>query len=339
MKAEALYLLLKSDLKLVEKEIKRVLEESALESSKHLIEYVLEAKGKMIRPILVLLSAYAEHGTANKAAYHQTLIKVAAAIEIIHMASLLHDDVIDEAKERRGKASLNACYGDAIAVTMGVLLYSASLALIAETKHTAVLTELSKSVREMCEGELLQYKIRTTFVYNEKDYYDVIYAKTGTLFRAACFAGALSASASNESLTAFDSFSKHAGLAFQLSDDYLDLFGDKNDLNKELGQDYLQGQLTLPMIYALESLNEKDQALIITQIENKDISGLQYLKEVIERTNVQDKIFSTIESHLQKAQEALSAFPNTNYVKGLRFITEFIGNRVSPKKSNKLLTF
>jgi geranylgeranyl pyrophosphate synthase len=326
---DGLYKLLKNDLTDVEGEIKRVLRENALASSLEFINYVLESQGKLLRPILVLLSAYSHDSAKNKALYYNNLIKVAAAIEIIHMASLLHDDVIDEAKERRGKPSLNAKYDNGAAVTMGVLLYSAGLQLLAETKNNDVLSTLSKSVREMCEGELLQYNIRTNLAYTEQDYYQVIYAKTGTLFKAACLSGALISETSSTQIKALENFSIATGNAFQLSDDYLDIFGDKKSLDKELGQDYLQGQLTLPMIYALESLTANQKEQLIEQIKTKDSAGLTLLKQTISHSNVKDRVYNTIKQHNQHAHQALSSFEDNAYVNGLHFLADYILERVS----------
>ncbi|RAP27983.1 hypothetical protein DID78_05630 [Candidatus Marinamargulisbacteria bacterium SCGC AG-343-D04] len=329
MRLEAIYLLLKKDLDATETHITSILSTmSSTSFSKSVLEYVISMKGKMLRPILVFLSTRLLFPDLRDDEYSK-LLDVVSAVEIIHMASLVHDDVIDEAKFRRGKISLNEKYGNDVAVTMGVYLYSISLKLIARTESVPCLSELSDTVKEMCEGEFLQYVGRQSLTYSMDDYFSIIYSKTAVLFKSACISGIRLFNGKDSDCEQLTQFALSLGEAYQLTDDYLDCFGSEKDLNKDVGQDIVQGQLTLPMIKVLESLDKKDQARVLEGIRQKDISCLSILKEKLHDSHIKDEVYGIISSKIDASKTALSRLPQNKYNEALASLADFVFSRIS----------
>lgn len=329
MDVQAVYELLEKDLSDVKNVVHDKLNETKTDESAPVIEYLLSTQGKLIRPILVFLSAYAIDDNLAKEK-RDKLVLVAAAIEIIHMASLVHDDVIDDADSRRNKQSIKAKFGNVTAVTMGVYLYSVSLQLIAQAGSIAILDELSLTVKKMCEGELKQLDFVKNSSTHIDTYFDIIYSKTAVLFKSASLVGCLLFNKNSNLAENLKVYSTSLGYVFQLTDDYLDIMATQDDLKKSIGQDFLKGQLTLPMIYALDIMNDTEKANVFECIKNKDLKGLDIIKTTITDKKIDLKLNSLIEKYLSEATDAVNKLPQNQFNQALQFFVDYFRARLNP---------
>ncbi|MEW6046988.1 MAG: polyprenyl synthetase family protein, partial [Bacillota bacterium] len=208
--------------------------------------HLLRAGGKRIRPIVTLLAGRV-FGTPDG-----TVIPIAAAAEMIHMATLVHDDVIDASETRRGRPTVNAVWGNYAAVLTGDFMLARAMSLIVDQGHPRVLKVMSDMIYEMCEGEIAQHEAKGKLDLTEQEYLRRIGKKTARFFQACSESGALLASASPAQVRAMGQFGYNLGLAFQVVDDLLDLTGDDQVMGKPIGSDLAQGVLTLPVIYLLQ---------------------------------------------------------------------------------------
>ncbi len=253
--------------------------------------YIVKRKGKQIRPLLVLLCAKLYGEEISESSYTG-----ASLVELLHTATLVHDDVVDEADKRRGFFSINALWKNKIAVLVGDYLLSKGLLLALEDKQHDSLELLSRAIKEMSEGELLQIEKTRMLDIEEETYLRIIRGKTASLIAAACAIGASTAGASQEEVEQMHRFGEKMGMAFQIRDDLFD-FGDK-DVGKPLGIDIKEKKLTLPLIYALRQASPKEQRhykkIIRRHHENKrkvaeviafvqERGGLDYAREVMMR--------------------------------------------------------
>ena len=213
-------------------------------------EYLINAGGKRIRPALVLLMARA---FGYQGTQHQML---AAMIEFIHTATLLHDDVVDEADLRRGKSSANALFGNAASVLVGDFLYTRAFQMIVAVNDMRILPVLSDATNLIAEGEVMQLVNVRNPAIDEKRYMEVIYAKTARLFEVSAVLGALIAHASEKEIEAAAAYGRSLGIAFQLVDDLLDYAGETDVLGKTVGNDLREGKMTLPLIFLMSHCDE-----------------------------------------------------------------------------------
>jgi len=210
-----------------------------------LVEHVLHTKGKLLRPALVCLSALACGGGSDER------LAVAGAVELIHVASLVHDDVIDAADLRRGRASVNAVWGNQVAVLLGDYLFSKSFHMLALVKNLDLAAAMAGATVRMSQAEIKQIKYGNTPHTDEAIYFDIIEGKTAQLTSAACRCGALTARAPGPEMAALSEFGLQWGMAFQITDDALDLTATSEQVGKPIGSDIQTGKITLPIIYGL----------------------------------------------------------------------------------------
>lgn len=250
--------------------------------------YIVKSKGKQVRPMFVFLCARTL-GPSNHSSHH-----AAAIVELLHTATLVHDDVVDEANERRGFFSINALWKNKAAVLVGDYLLSRGLLLALDNNEFRLLQILSRAVKSMSEGELLQMEKARKLNIKESVYYDVIKGKTASLFAAACSAGAASVSREENVIEDFRQFGEHIGMAFQIKDDLFD-FG-VQDVGKPLGIDIKEKKMTLPLIYALQNASASTRRSTINLIKNgskkpdqvreviqfvRDSGGMEYAQKVM----------------------------------------------------------
>ncbi len=286
--------------------------------------YVLHQKGKKIRPILVLLSAEASGGI-NPGTY-----RAATLVELLHSATLIHDDVVDSADTRRGIASINAVWKNKVAVLMGDYLLSRGLLLSLENNEFRFLKISSVAVKRMSEGELLQIQKSRQLDMDEETYFRIISDKTASLISSCCELGAASATNDDETIGHFRDFGEYVGMAFQIRDDILDYEGKKSTLGKPIGSDILERKVTLPLIYACENA-PKQTARSILRLLKKGKSGSR-IREVVDFT----VNFGGIERAHLKAQEfivrargELEALSASEARDSLLKLTDFVVERVS----------
>lgn len=227
---------------------------SELPPVQQLVEHVERYHGKMIRPVLAVLAGLATDRAATEPAdvhVRDGHIVVAAVCEMVHLATLVHDDVLDEADTRRKSDTVNKLYGNEAAVILGDLLFSAAYHLCAQLEDQATSLAIAEVGMTLCAGELLQLHHRENFSLDEATYYEIVRRKTASLIAVACRLGASHAGATPETAARFQAFGLDLGVAFQIQDDLLDLTGDQRVVGKSLGKDAEKGKLTLPMIHHL----------------------------------------------------------------------------------------
>ncbi|MFT6815301.1 MAG: octaprenyl-diphosphate synthase [Sphingobacteriales bacterium] len=261
--------------------------------------YIVKRKGKQIRPILVFFSAKL-CGEITESTH-----RAAALIELLHTATLVHDDVVDDAYQRRGFFSINALWKNKIAVLVGDFLLSKGLLLSLENDEFALLKVVSTAVREMSEGELLQVEKARSFNLQEDVYFDVIRQKTASLFAACCAAGAISSGANDEVVKKMEALGTQIGMAFQLKDDIFE-FG-TDDIGKPKGTDIKEKKATLPLIYALNNASSAEKKRIIKLIKSES-NSVNDINEVIRFVNEKggvDYSETVMNTYIDKALELL----------------------------------
>lgn len=279
--------------------------ESSLRSP---IEYLLLKSGKKVRPCLIFLIARALHGNLVEK-YSDQLLTLAIAIELIHTASLVHDDIIDNALVRRDQPTLNIEWGNSVAVTVGTYLYAKALALISSLKSFSILNSLSQTISEMCKGELLQLEQRKHFQVDLDRYYQIIHAKTVTLFSSSV---SCTEYLFNENATMIlADYGRCLGFLFQITDDYLDVFDTKNVLKKQPFQDWKQGQVTLPIVKLYQELSDLEKKDLVMNLGNMDyIPTLQYL---LKEKNIAQYLLSSLKSYYNQSLMNLEKIQDSNY--------------------------
>ncbi len=284
--------------------------------------YILRQKGKKIRPLLVLLSAKLAGGV-NERTY-----RGAALVELLHTATLVHDDVVDNADKRRGFWSINAVFKNKAAVLMGDYLLAKGLMIAVEGKDFDFLEVITNTVKRMSEGELLQIQKTRKLDIDEETYFRVIKDKTASLLETCCLIGAMSASENKEYHEGLKSFGESIGIAFQIRDDILDYEGSFSMIGKPVGGDIKEKKITLPLIYSLSKVPKSKAGEIRKFI--RDGSDKQKVKEIIDfvRTNGGiDYALQTAHSYSQKAKEALKVFPDSQSKIALEALVDFVIDR------------
>lgn len=241
--------------------------ENSISSSNPLLNSVIahlrQKSGKMMRPILVMLAAKLCAGRVTDATLH-----AAASLELLHNASLVHDDVVDESGERRGQRSVNAVFNNKVAVLTGDYLLATSLVQVALTRSLRIVDIVSRLGQDLAEGELLQLSNVANHRFSEEVYYDIIRKKTAVLFAACTEAGALSVDAPDELIERMRLLGEYIGLCFQIKDDIFDYFSDNGEIGKPTGNDMHEGKLTLPLLFALNSTGDAEAAALAIKVKN-----------------------------------------------------------------------
>ena len=283
--------------------------------------YIVGNGGKRLRPMLLLLSAKA---LGNVSQNHLIL---AAVVEFIHTATLLHDDVVDESDLRRGKESANAVWGNAASVLVGDYLYSSAFEMMVRTDNMRVMGLLSKTTTAIAEGEVLQLLNCNNPETTEEKYLEVIARKTAILFSAATQLAAIISGSSIEIEIALANYGQHLGIAFQLIDDALDYKASTEELGKNLGDDLAEGKPTLPLIYAIQNGSPEEAEIIISAIKtgNRDVFNDVYT--VVKRTKAIDYTENRADEEAQKAIDSLSILPESNYKNALILLAKFAVQR------------
>lgn len=279
--------------------------------------YIVGSGGKRLRPMLLLLSAKALGGASDN---HLLL---AAVIEFIHTATLLHDDVVDDSDLRRGKESANAVWGNAASILVGDYLYSSAFEMMVRTGNMRVMEILSKTTTAIAEGEVLQLLNCNNPETTEQKYLEVIARKTAILFSAATKLAAVIAGASIEVEQGLAQYGQHLGIAFQLIDDALDYKASKDELGKNLGDDLAEGKPTLPLIYAIQNSSESEAKTIIDAIKNGDRDAFNEVYAVVQNTKAIDYTERRADEEAQKAISALNVLPDSEYKQALTLLALF----------------
>lgn len=286
-----------------------------------IMKYIIKRKGKQLRPMFVFLSAKL-HGTVNESTY-----RAAALVELLHTATLVHDDVVDESLERRGFLSINALWKNKIAVLVGDYLLSKGLLLSTGAGDFKHLDILSDAVKQMSEGELLQMEKARHLNLKEDIYFEIIRSKTASLLSSACAVGAWSTSKDEKLTEKMKLFGEKTGIAFQIKDDLFD-YGNE-DVGKPTGNDLKEKKLTLPLIYTLNNIdkNERRKIIYIVKNQNTDAEKINYvLQKVIETGGIKYATEKMIQ-YRDEALEILFEFPESDIRKGLEELVRYTTDR------------
>ena len=320
MPLESMRSLIKEDLALTDQFIISQLE-SNIPLIRQIIEYILTCGGKRIRPMVLLLSAKA------LALNDKKHIDLAAVIELIHTATLLHDDVVDRSTLRRGHQTAHTIWGSDASVLVGDFLYSRAFQIVVDLDHRDILNIFSKATHYIAEGEILQLVNCNNPDTTEAFYFDIIQRKTAKLFEVAAQLGAASASASKEAMHALSQYGLHLGLAYQLIDDALDYSLSADETGKNVGQDLADGKATLPLIYAMRKAKPAELALLRQAIEKGSSKHLQTILGIIESTEAIKYTADSAKYHAQQAKNALAGIAHSPYRQALEDLSNFVVDR------------
>ena len=285
--------------------------------------YIVNRKGKQMRPMFVFLTAK----LLNKGEVNERTYRGAAVIELIHTATLVHDDVVDESNKRRGFFSINALWKNKIAVLVGDYLLSKGLLLSIDNGDFDLLRIISVAVREMSEGELLQIEKARRLDITEEVYYDIIRQKTATLIAACCALGACSVKPESDDVETFRKFGELCGMAFQIKDDLFD-YGNER-IGKPTGIDIKEQKMTLPLIYTLNHCSKKEKSWVINSIKNHNKNKTR-VKEVIAFVKENGGLDYAVDKMLWYKDEALSVlqtYPESEYRSALELMVNYVVDR------------
>lgn len=285
--------------------------------------YIVNRKGKQMRPMFVFLTAkLLNNGEVNERTY-----RGASVIELIHTATLVHDDVVDESNKRRGFFSINALWKNKIAVLVGDYLLSKGLLLSIDNGDFDLLKIISVAVREMSEGELLQIEKARRLDITEEVYYDIIRQKTATLIAACCSLGACSVKPESIDVETFRKFGELCGMAFQIKDDLFDYGGQK--IGKPTGIDIKEQKMTLPLIHALNNCSKKEKSWVINSIKNhnKDKKRVKEVIAFVKEKGGLDYAVSKMLQYRNEALELLDTYPESDYKSALQLMVNYVVDR------------
>ena len=267
--------------------------------------YLVQAGGKRLRPLLVLLAAR----SCGDSSQHP--VKLAVAIEFLHTAMLLHDDVVDESTLRRGRRTANAEWGNAASVLVGDFLHSRAFELMVELGNIDVMALISKATNGIAEGEVQQLTLLQNTSTSEADYIEVIYRKTALLFEVSAESGAVLGGASASEAAAYREYGRHLGLAFQLMDDWLDYEGSAQELGKNTGDDLAEGKVTLPIILALKAAGASDRRILEQAITQPGSVAFEDVRCIAERCGGIETTKHRAAAEASLAESALQGLPDS----------------------------
>jgi octaprenyl-diphosphate synthase len=285
--------------------------------------HLIDSGGKRFRPLLHLISSR----LCGYSGEHR--FPLTAAIEFIHTASLLHDDVIDEAVIRRGKTSANNLWGNAASVLVGDFLYSKAFKLLSEVGDIAIVQLMSKMTNIMSEGEVFQLMKCGDTSLTEEEYLSIVEKKTAVLMSAACGSGAVLGGASQAKIEALEQYGCKIGMAFQITDDTLDYMAKEEDFGKSIGKDLEEGKMTLPLIYTLVKCTDAERGMIQTTIEQKAFStdAIRDIFSLIQKSGGIDYSLQRAEQFIREAKNGLKVFADCHEKEHLDTVAEYILSR------------
>ena len=284
-------------------------------------DYIINSGGKRLRPALVLLSA----GVFGRVEPHHH--ELAAVVEFIHTATLLHDDVVDESAMRRGRATANTLFGNAASVLVGDFVYSRAFQMMVNVQNMRVMEVLAEATNIIAEGEVLQLLNCHDADITDEAYLKVIHYKTAKLFEAATRLGAIICNAPPENERAMAEYGMRLGTAFQLIDDVLDLSGDSQDIGKNLGDDLAEGKPTLPLLFAMRNGTEAQRVVIRHAIEEGGLDELPAVIKAVQETGALDHVREIARIEADIACAAIADLPTSSHHQALISLADFAVTR------------
>jgi len=317
-----IHALMKSDLVMMDEILVNRLD-SNVDLISQMSQYIINSGGKRIRPLLLLLCARAMN---YKGDYHYSM---AVVIELIHTATLLHDDVVDGSSTRRGQETANELWGNAPSVLVGDFLYSRAFEIMVEPNSMQIMKILSKATNQISEGEVLQLLNIKNANVSQSEYFEVIERKTACLFKAACQIAGILSESDKDIINALGSFGMHLGNAFQIIDDTLDYESNSSVIGKEVGDDLSEGKVTLPMIYALENTKGSEKETLSNAITNADSSNIDNIVNILLSVNAFEYSRKVAKNESNLALKSLEIIPNSEYRSALKLLCELSLDRNS----------
>ncbi len=322
MNQQAIYKLVETGLQGVERELTRQ-SNSNIQLIDSISRYIQLSGGKRIRPALLLLSAQM-CGYEGPICY-----KLGAVVELIHSATLVHDDIIDDAKVRRGRASVNAQWGNEITVLMGDWLYMTSFQIALGERHFKILDILTDVTRKMIEGELIQLSVNGSLDITEEQHLDISMRKTAFLFSACSQIGGILGSVTEEQQEALRLYGLNIGIAFQMVDDVLDFTSTESTLGKPVGSDLKEGKLTLPLIYLMREGEAEHRDLVRTALKENSVETTHRdaIMDLVRQYGTAERVMAKAHDYARQAKEYLASFPACKAREALMAIPDYIVER------------
>jgi octaprenyl-diphosphate synthase len=314
--------LIQDDLTKLESTIQRLIT-TRIGFIKEIVNHIIRSGGKRVRPILIILTARL---CGCKEDQH---IPYAAIIEFIHTATLLHDDVVDNAQTRRGSSTANIVWGNEPSVLVGDFLFSKSFELMTHNGNDEILRIMSEATTSLAEGEILELLKTCDPDTTEEEYYEIIRNKTASLFGAACEVGAILGKVSAKQRLALKDFGHNLGMAFQLTDDALDYVSYDDVLGKRVGTDLKEGKVTLPLIYALQSATDKERDFISTVLNKAKMTAKDFHRviRIIKKYDGIGYTSATTLKFVEDAKKSIRSFPPSVYKESLLTLADYILSR------------
>lgn len=313
----AALLLIKEPLSLVEKAIAD--QSVAFDGQiRHYIDDACGGSGKRLRPALTLLAGGASGGVTQE--HH----RLALIFELIHIASLIHDDIMDEAALRRERPTLHATWGNSKSVLVGDLLFAHALKLSTDFSDSEISRRIADATIDVCSGEILQTERRFDVALHLEEYYRIIALKTGSLFRAGCELGAMLSKSSPPVVEALKQYGNKIGIAYQILDDCIDLIGNEKEIGKTLGTDLSHGKFTLPILLMLQSCSQKERGRWHDYLLDKKERDLQQLREALLEKKALQQAVVEARQLITEALQHLEIVPSGPYVDGLQGVASYL---------------
>jgi octaprenyl-diphosphate synthase len=316
--AREVFELLREDLVAIEQELGRDAA-SGVSTITEIAEYLREGGGKRIRPSLLLLAAHLLDYSGPSA------IRLGAVVEMVHTATLVHDDIIDDAQTRRGRPSPNTTWGNEKCVLAGDWLYMQAFRVALEEQNLRVLELLIGLTQQMVEGELLQIQ-RLGKAVSEAEYYDLIFRKTACLFSVSMKLGAVLAGANEAQEANFATYGRAVGLSFQIVDDVLDLTATEEVLGKPVASDLREGKATLPVIHSIDHGTARDRQMIQRVLDDRSFEHIsrERIQEILVRNGSVEYAMAAADHYAEQSRQALASFPESDFKRALLWVPDFV---------------
>ena len=296
---------------------------SEIELATEVSNYLVNSGGKRIRPAICILVAKAFGYSGND------LIRLASSIELLHTATLIHDDVVDESQMRRGKESIQKKWDNAHGVLVGDFVYSKAFQLMASFDNPNIIRTLANATNRISEGEVLQLSLKNQDQLTERQYFEIIDRKTAELFKVSSVTAGILSDCNESQLNSLAQFSTSLGIAFQIQDDILDYYGDENLTGKKVGKDYEEGKFTLPIIIALRNTDDENNKKILSLFRNNKKNQFSEVLEILETVDTYKKMQNVFMSYAKDCMKELENVPKNHYRDALEDIVSNLGSRLS----------
>ena len=296
---------------------------SDIELATEVSSHIVNSGGKRIRPAICIL-------VAKTLGYSESdLIQLASSIELLHTATLIHDDVVDESLIRRGKESIQAKWDDAHGVLVGDFVYSKAFQLMANFDNPKIIRELANATNKISEGEVLQLSMKKQSNLSEEDYFNIIDRKTAELFKVSAVTAGILCKCTKPEIDSLNNFATSLGLAFQIQYDILDYFGQENLTGKKVGKDYEEGKFTLPIILSLKTMNQTNKTKLLSLFETRKIKDFAEILALMESEKILEQLQTIFTRYSNECINELKKLPHNQYRDALENIVRNLSSRLT----------